>query len=562
MPQKPSGKHSLQTRKLKENFVFFKPGPLENRLYLVVDDFGDMRSMIKNMLMACGVRDIKLARNGSEAIEQMEQERFDVVLCDYNLGTGRDGQQVLEEAKYRHLLGLGSVFVMVTAENTRDMVMGAVEYEPDSYLTKPFNKDFLKTRLEKLIAKKHNLLVIEEAVEKRNYSKAVAILDEKIAAKPPNCNELRKIKGNILVNSGKLTEARALYQEVLAIRELPWARLGLGKCDYLIQNYQQAIDEFQRIKSQNPNYTPAYDWLAKSHKRANQLSEAENILKQAVSISPKAVPRQQLLGEIALVNQHQEIAESAFTKAVQHGRHSVYKHPSNYANLARVTADNHDGASALLVLKQIDLDFNNDPKADFYQASAESLIHEAMGNSDLARASLGKAAELQKSFDQSEDSDCAIELAKTYKNFGMEEESVELLKGAILNNHTDEELMDEIKLTISSLEMDEQTLGTIDSIREEVLTLNRKGVELAKSGQLDEAAKLLKETSTRMPANRTVNLNIALVLLMSMEREGANPNMIDEIKGYLARVAKADPNNSTLQKLYGRLKIMMAKTAD
>ncbi|MCG7968410.1 MAG: response regulator [Candidatus Thiodiazotropha taylori] len=552
----------MQTRKLKEHFVFFKPGLLENRLYLVVDDFGDMRSMMKNMLMACGVREIKLARNGNEAIELMEQERFDVVLCDYNLGAGRDGQQVLEEAKYRHLMGLGSVFVMVTAENTRDMVMGAVEYEPDSYLTKPFNKDFLKTRLEKLIAKKHDLLAIEEAVEKRNYAKAVAILDEKIAAKPANCNELRKIKGNILLNSDKLNEAKTLYQEVLAIRELPWARLGLGKCNYLAQDFQQAIDEFQRIKSQNPNYTPAYDWLARSHKRANQLSEAEDILKEAVSISPKAVPRQQLLGEIALVNQHQDIAESAFTKAVQHGRHSVYKHPANYANLARVTADNHDGPSALQVLKQIDKDFSEDPKADFYQASAESLIHEAMGNSDLARASLEKAAALQKSFDQIEDSECAIELAKTYKNFGMEEECVELMKGAILNNHTDEELMDEIKLTISSLEMDEQTLGTIDSIREEVVALNRKGVELAKSGQLDEAAKLLKETSTRMPANRTVNLNIALVLLMSMEREGPSPGMIDEIKGYLARVAKADPNNTTLQKLYGRLKTMLSKTSD
>ncbi len=542
--------------------MFFKPGLLENRLYLVVDDFGDMRSMIKNMLVACGVRKIRLARNGGDAIDKMQEEHFDVVLCDYNLGPGRDGQQVLEEAKHRGLLGLGSVFVMVTAENTRDMVMGAVEYEPDSYLTKPFNKDFLKTRLEKLIGKKQNLLAIEEAVAKRNYTKAVQILDEKIAANPPNCNELRKIKGDILVNSDKLDEAKALYQEALAIRELPWARLGLGKCNYLAQNYQQAIDEFQRIKSQTPNFTAAYDWLAKCHKRINQLSEAEEILKKAVSISPKAVLRQQMLGEIALANQNHEIAESAFSKAVQHGRHSVYKHPSNYANLAKVTAKNHDGVAGLQVLKQIKTDFKRDPKAEFYQASAESLIQDGMGNSDLAKASLDRAAELQKTFDQSEASDCAIELAKAYQNFGMEEESIELLKGAVLNNHTDEQLMDEVKLTISSLELDEQTLGTIDTIREEVSALNRKGVELAKSGQLEEAAKLLKETSTRMPANKTVNLNIALVLLMSMEREEPNPAMVDEIKGYLARVAKADPGNNTLQKLYGRLKTILSNQSE
>ncbi|MEJ2620360.1 MAG: response regulator [Candidatus Thiodiazotropha sp.] len=539
--------------------MFFKPGLLENRRYLVVDDFGDMRSMMKNMLMACGVRDIKLARNGAEAIELMEDRRFDVVLCDYNLGQGRDGQQVLEEAKHYHLLGLGSVFVMVTAENTRDMVMGAMEYEPDSYLTKPFNKDFLNTRLEKLIAKKQNLLSVEEAVELRKFTQAVQILDEKISAKPANSNELKKIKGEILLSSNKLTQAKSLFEEVLAIRELAWARLGLGKYYYQTEQYQQAIHEFQSIKTANPNYTPAYDWLAKSHKRLNQLSEAEETLKEAVSISPKAVLRQQMLGEIALINQHDDIAESAFSKAVQHGKHSVYKHPSNYANLAKVTADNHDAVAGLKVLKQIKQDFKQDAKADFYQASAESLIHEAMGNTDLARASLDKAAELQKSFDQTEDSECALELAKTYKNFGMEEQSIELLKSAVLNNHTDKLLMDEVKLTITALDMDEQAIGAIDTIREEVASLNRKGVELAKNGQLDEAAKLLKDTSARMPANRTVNLNVALVLLMAIEREGPTPAMIDEIKGYLAKVAKADPNNATLQKLYARLKIMIAK---
>jgi tetratricopeptide (TPR) repeat protein len=182
-----------------------------------------------------------------------------------------------------------------------------------------------------------------------------------------------------------------------------------------------------------------------------------------------------------------------------------------------------------------------------------------MGNADLAKVTLEKASKLQRSFDQSKDSDCTIDLAKTYKNLNKEDECLELLKIAILNNHTDEQLMDEIKLTMRLLGIDEEAIGTIDSIREEVASLNRKGVELAKNGQLDEAEKLLKETSARMPANKTVNLNIALVMLMNMERDGPNPELIDEIKDYLARVAKSDPNNTTLQKLYDRLKAMLDK---
>jgi predicted Zn-dependent protease len=71
---------------------------------------------------------------------------------------------------------------------------------------------------------------------------------------------------------------------------------------------------------------------------------------------------------------------------------------------------------------------------------------------------------------------------------------------------------------------------------------------------LEEAISLLKETSERMPANKVVNLNTALVLLMDMERKNFSVESIDEINVYLNRVAKAEPNNPTLKKLQTRLK--------
>ncbi|MES9928923.1 MAG: tetratricopeptide repeat protein, partial [Candidatus Thiodiazotropha sp. 6PDIVS] len=145
------------------------------------------------------------------------------------------------------------------------------------------------------------------------------------------------------------------------------------------------------------------------------------------------------------------------------------------------------------------------------------------------------------------------------KNFGMEDKSIELLKDTVLNDHTNENLVDEVKMTMAALNMDDQTLDSIETIRKEVASLNRKGVELARNGQLEEATKLLKETSSRMPSNKTVNLNIALVLLMGMERHGSSSERIDEIKSYLARVAKIEPDNPKLQKLYSRLKTSMIK---
>jgi CheY-like chemotaxis protein/Flp pilus assembly protein TadD len=522
---------------------------------LVVDDFGDMRSMLKNMLMACGVSKITLANSGANAIACMKETHFDVVLCDYNLGPGKDGQQVLEEAKHRHLIGLECVFVMITAENTREMVMGAVEYEPDSYLTKPFNKDLLKTRLEKLIAKKHKLLPIEHALVKHKYADAIRIVDEKIKENPLIGNELKKIKADICLTMENIPQAQEVYKAALAVRDLPWARLGLGKTLFLEKDYQEALLQFRNLTEHHPSYTVAYDWLAKTYKCLNQLAEAQQILQVAAKISPKAVRRQQMLGEIALINKDEQVAEAAFSKAVKHGRHSVYKNPSNYANLAKVTAKTQKGTAGLKVLKDMQREFANDPKGQLYIATAESEIHETMGNSQAAKTSLERAAGIYEKLDENATSDCSIELAKTYKNLDMTDKSIEMLKSTVLNNHTDDALMEEIKLTMQSLDIQEDAMGSIDALREEVASLNKQGVELARKGQLEDAIGLLKKTSQKMPANKTVNLNTALVLLMDMERKNLSIENIDEITLYLDRVAKIDPNNDILFKLQDRLDI-------
>ena len=130
---------------------------LASKSYLVIDDFADMRSMLRSMLVAYGVTNIEMAGNGKDAIKMLAKKTYDVVLCDYNLGEGKDGQQLLEEGKDKGLIPYSTAFLMITAENTMEMVMGAVEYLPDDYLSKPFNKDMLRSRLEKVIVRKDDL---------------------------------------------------------------------------------------------------------------------------------------------------------------------------------------------------------------------------------------------------------------------------------------------------------------------------------------------------------------------------------------------------------------------
>ena len=52
------------------------------------------------------------------------------------------------------------------------------------------------------------------------------------------------------------------------------------------------------------------------------------------------------------------------------------------------------GHVGLKILKDMKREFGKDPQADFYLASAESVIHETMGNSEASQESLERAASL------------------------------------------------------------------------------------------------------------------------------------------------------------------------
>ena len=139
---------------------------------LIIDDFQGMRTMLRDFVRLMGVTRIDTASNGREAISQLSANKYDIVICDYNLGPGANGQQVLEEAKLRNFVGVSTIWVMVTAEKTTDMVMGAAEVKPDDYLLKPINQVLLQSRLEKLIARKQSLGEIEAAIRTQDYSAA------------------------------------------------------------------------------------------------------------------------------------------------------------------------------------------------------------------------------------------------------------------------------------------------------------------------------------------------------------------------------------------------------
>ena len=90
---------------------------------LVVEDYPGMRNALRLTLSNFGITKVQLVSSASEAIYHVKQKSYDFILCDFNLGDGRDGQQLLEELRHSNLITIETVFIMVTAESYYEKVV-------------------------------------------------------------------------------------------------------------------------------------------------------------------------------------------------------------------------------------------------------------------------------------------------------------------------------------------------------------------------------------------------------------------------------------------------------
>lgn len=316
--------------------VLSKYSDFKSKKFLVIDDFPEFRTAIKRMVEAFGGEDVDTSSNGDNAIEKIKANHYDAIMCDYNLGDGKDGQQVLEEAKYKKALKNSQIFLMLTAESTAEMVMGALEYEPDGYLIKPFTKDMVHNRLTRIMQTKKEMLEIHKAYEKGNLEEASKLCDERIAQGGRVALHCLKFKGRILLENQQYEEAKKMYESLAGTKKLPWVALGLAKIYYKNNELEEAKKMFNEIIHQNAKSVEAYDWLAKIEAKEGNFLEAQDILESAVKMSSKAILRQQALARVAITNKNLEVAEKALRHAIELGKHSCYRSKDDYIQLAKI----------------------------------------------------------------------------------------------------------------------------------------------------------------------------------------------------------------------------------
>lgn len=119
---------------------------------LVVDDVNAMRLQVKDLLGRMGFRWIRMTASAPETLAALEEHPYDLVLLDWKLGSV-SGLDILKQMRatpaYAHIC-----VAMVTAANTRDDVLLAIQAGVDAYLVKPLTQSQIETKVYTLLMKK------------------------------------------------------------------------------------------------------------------------------------------------------------------------------------------------------------------------------------------------------------------------------------------------------------------------------------------------------------------------------------------------------------------------
>ncbi|BEV72456.1 MULTISPECIES: response regulator [unclassified Paludibacterium] len=518
------------------------------RLFLVVDSVPEMQRAMGMTLSSFGAEKVEYANRASDALSKMGRYDFDVVLCDYDLGNGYDGLYLFEEVKERNLIKQSCVFMIVTGERRSQRVISAAELAPDDYLLKPFSGEMLSQRLSKAMRKRTAFRPIDEAILRNEYLVAIEICSRKIAERGEFTLDFMKIKGSLSLRIGDYDTARSLYMDVLRMKDVPWAKLGLAKALTGLKAHGEARMLFEEVLADNDRIMEAYDWLARLHRDSGELEKAQAILQTATALSPVVIRRQKQLAEVAFMNNDLAVAEVACTETLEIAKYTWHRSPNHYAMLARVQLAQGETGNASRTLGRLRRDFRYNQTGEWMADVIDSQVQIHSGNGMRAEQLLKEAEARFEQMADGLDAEAQMEFARACYAQHRTQLGDQVMRDLVRNHHDDESMLNRLGVLFDEVGRGEVGRRLIAENVQGVVDMNNLAVRDAQSGAYDAAIERFARALTEMPNNIQIMLNLVNATMAYVHRHGWHESYMRRASELLMKVRDVAPTNNKFQK--------------
>ena len=527
---------------------------------LVIDDFDSFRMTVVKMLEEFGCKHVDSMMTGVQAVKACRAKSYDLVLCDYNLGAGQNGQQILEELRVKGLLKPATLFFIVSAESSKSIVLAAYDNEPSAYLTKPITAKSLKQRLDRQLRQREEMLPLFQAIEEGDLGAAITEGSSMVKRGVRSAPACQKLLGNLLLESNQLDAAEAIFKQVLEVRPLEWAQVGMARVKKARGDFSTADTWLQKIIADSPFCMQAYDELIDSYQQQGKTQEEQAVLEAAVDISPMSILRQTSLAKAASRNNDLAVAAKSYSRTVRLGQHSVHDDLENHLELGRTTAalfsEDEQLASdisreALKALENASKRFELTTAQRQQTTLLESQMYAHRGDKRRASDMLMEMQSALKDDESELELDVQLDLIGTLQALDLKDKAEQQL-GALIEKYKD----------------DQAALQKIDALMDEPLSelnqrrvskINGEGIAHYKAKRYQEAVSSFRLAKQLFPRNLGVHLNLVQTLVSEMTEFGRTDAALELCVDSMKRFETVMNANHKQFKRYRHLQEMVRK---
>ncbi len=303
---------------------------------LLVESSGNMRSTVVYMLRSMGVQNIKAITINSRVFVEMEEAHYDVILLGHSNSETISGAQVLEEACFRGVIKPTVAWLFMTGDASQEVILQAVDCNPDAVISKPFSVDELKRRLDLMLGQKMLFRPLQRAMDREEWEEALLICDRDFDPQAEHYERVAVIKAKALAALNQYHEAVEVLEEVYWRKQDREVALTWASISFESEMYDVARDLLLDLIQRHPLMISAYDKLAEVYERTGEIEAAVDVLQEATAKSPLGVPRQMKLGKVATLNHKYDLAGGAYQKSIVLGRSSCYRSAEPFLRLANI----------------------------------------------------------------------------------------------------------------------------------------------------------------------------------------------------------------------------------
>jgi DNA-binding response OmpR family regulator len=524
---------------------------------LVIASNAKLRMQLRNMLSSFGFSAVHFAISAHTALRHLNTRHYELILCDYALGDGQDGQHLLEDLRQHEIIANDTLFVMITSERNYECVIGAAELLPDDYILTPLAPGTLHERLARLVDKREVFLPARQLAAIGDWLGAIDYCLEAEVEHPQYIIDFHRLEAGYHIAAGQLAEAETIYRQIVASQHIPWAQLGLARCLAFKKDYAPADALLSELIAENSHFMAAYDLLARVRAENGRGEDACEVLQTAIERSPYRLGRHRRLGELAMEAGKAATAEKALSEVVRQSADSRFRDPEIHVRLAQaqIAQDKTDDARA--TIKDLECRLGEQPNTALCTALANAMLHAHEGETEKARDNLNAAANLA-SAGGALSPGLSRELVKACFDQRLERTGSEVATN-ILRATADEQTVGALREMLRMRGLEPLSQEIEKNVQKEVRALIKAGAEKARTGDYDGAVEAMIDAVRQMPGHPVVLFNAALALLRRIEHLGWNGALAREARALIERARNIDPASGRLATLAEYMHVLIER---